>query len=497
MRNTIRRLSCAVVMALPFLATPALAEQKGPVFAQTNKIALLHPLQVPAGGRETRAVKRQIFDALVVQGDDLQAQPQLAKSWVVEDELRWVFTLREGVTFHNGEPFNAEVVKYNFDRLLAEDATASFSSQYKTLLDSVEVTGEYEITLVTKKPAPTLLTVLAFTEIVPKALIEEIGDDAFAEAPVGTGPFTFVSREGSTVVLARNEGYWGGAPAAEGVTFVTIPEVASRIAALKVGEVHAADQIPPDQLAGLTGDVAPMTASGTRIYFVAMNVNEPPFDQVEVRRAVAAAIDRALIAEALYGGMARPLNQPAFPEMLGYQADIKGFSYDPEAAKAVLSTVTTPVKISVRQNDLTLAQAAAGFLTEAGLNVEVVLVEDAAFSDAIDAGTPQAYVSSWGVAEGVLDAIVSRHFYTDRSQSSRFTNYSNPKLDALYLAASSTTDADARAKAHAEIIDILIQDAPWATLVNPTDIYGISTQLEGWSPSPTGLYRLNTAKLAD
>lgn len=473
-----------------------MAETAGPVFAQANKVAQLNPLLVPLGGRETRAIKRQIFDALVVQGPDLQAQPELASSWRIEDDVRWVFTLRDDVSFHNGEKFNAETVKFNFDRILEEGAKTYYTTQYRALLDRVEVTGEYEVTLVTKKPAPTLMTLLAFTELVPKKLVEEIGDEAFAEAPVGTGPFKFASRDGASVVLTRNDDYWGGAPASETVTFVTIPEVSSRIAALKVGEVHAADQIPPDQVATLSGDVSAITASGTRLYFLGMNVEAAPFDNVEVRRAVASSIDRAMISEALYNGMARPLNQMAFPEMLGYQADIEGFTYDPEGAKAVLSQISEPIKISVRQSDLTLAQAANGFLTSAGLNTEIVVVEDAAFSEAINKGATQAYVSSWGLAEGVLDALVARHFETNRSATSRFTNFSNAELDALFAEATSTTDAEARAKAHAAIMKILIDEAPWAPLVNPVDIYGISSALEGWSPEATGLYKINQARLA-
>lgn len=473
----------------------ALAADVRLVVGQADKPALLNPLQVPAGGRETRAIKRQIFDALVVQGNDLQPGPQLAKSWTVSNETEWTFALRDDVKFHNGEPFNAEAAKFNLDMILAPDSKASWHSQLSSVIESVEVSGEYELKLKTFKPAPTLLVMIAFQEIVPPKYYQEVGPDGFEAAPIGTGPYKFVSRDGSTVVLTRNDEYWGGAPVAAELAFRTIPEVSSRIAALKAGEINIADKIPADLSGELTGNVAPIVAPGTRIYFLAMNVNAEPFNNVKVREAVASSIDRDLLVSALYRGQARPLNQPAFPEMFGYQADAKGFTYDLEAAKAVLSGVTTPVKIDVRQADLVLAQAVQGFLTEAGLNAEVQLVEDAAFDDSIQHGNSQAYVSSWGVAEGDLDAILSRHFWSGRAETSSFTNYKSAELDEPFAAARATTDRDERFKLYTNVVDILVRDAPWATLVNPSEIYGVSANLTGWEPQATGIYFLTKATL--
>lgn len=465
------------------------------VVGQADKPALLNPLQVPAGGRETRAIKRQIFDALVVQNNELQPQPQLAASWTVTDETMWTFTLRDDVKFHNGEPFNAEAAKFNLDLILAPDSKASWHSQLSSIIESVEVSGEYELKVKTFKPAPTLLVMIAFQEIVPPKYYQEVGPDGFEAAPIGSGPFEFVSRDGSTVTVKRNESYWGGPAVAAELVFRTIPEVSSRIAALKAGEINIADKVPSDLSGELTGNAKAVIATGTRIYFLAMNVDQAPFDDPEVRRAVAAAVDRDLLVSALYGGNARPLNQPAFPEMFGYQPDAAGFKYDPDLAKAGLAGVTVPVKIDVRQADLVLAQATQGFLSQAGLNAEVQLVEDAAFDESIQAGRSQAYVSSWGVAEGDLDAILSRHFWSGRAATSSYTNYKSEELDRLFAAARATTDRPERARLYAEAIDILVADAPWATLVNPSEIYGVSANLTGWEPQATGIYFLTKATL--
>jgi peptide/nickel transport system substrate-binding protein len=491
MRKFIGVAAAALVGAL--VSPVALAQDSALYIGQAVKPTQFHPLLAPPGGRETRAIKRQIFDALVVQGDDLRVAPQLAESWTVTDDKVWVLKLREDAKFHNGEVFNAETVVFNLNRMLNPDSPAANSSTLRTLVESVVASGEYEVTITTKVPAPTLLTTLAFVEIPPKALIEEIGDEKFAEHPVGTGPFEFVSRDGSTVVLKRNENYWGGAPASAEVTFSTIPELATRIAALKAGEIHIADQIPPDQIGELSGSVAPMTVPGTRLYYLGMNVEVAPFNDVNVRRAVGKAIDRQLLVDSIYGGQARPLKEMAFPEMFGYDADLEGFTYDAAAAKEVLSAITEPVKVSVRQVDLVLAQATVGFLQQAGLKAEVEVVEDAAFGDMTAAGTGQAFVSSWGVAEGDVDAILAPHFWSGRGDKRHFTNYSNPEIDRLFEEGRSTTDAAKREEIYSKALAILVEDAPWAPLVNPSEIYGVSTQVTGWAPSSTGMYRINEA----
>jgi len=488
-------LAACLMVGSGLLAVGAQAADVRLVVGQADKPALLNPLQVPAGGRETRAIKRQIFDALVVQNNELQPQPQLAKSWTVTDDTVWTFTLRDDVKFHNGEPFNAAAAKFNLDMIIAPDSKASWRSQLSSVIASVEVKSEYELVVKTKMPAPTLLVMIAFQEVVPPKYYAEKGPEGFEAAPVGTGPYLFVSRDGSTVNLKRNDAYWGGPAKAAEIVFRTIPEVSSRIAALKAGEITIADKIPSDLAGELTGNAKAVLATGTRIYFLAMNVDKPPFDKVEVRRAVAQAVDRNLLVKALYRDNARPLNQPAFPEMFGYQKDIPGFTFDAAKAKAVLSAVKEPVKIEVRQADLVLAQATQGFLSEAGLKAEVQLVEDAAFSDAIENGRAQSYVSSWGVAEGDLDAILSRHFWSGRAKTSAYTNYKNEKLDGMFIAARGTTDRAARTKLYSQVIDILVQEAPWATLVNPSEVYGVSSNLTGWVPQATGIYFLTEATL--
>lgn len=463
---------------------------------QADKVMNLDPVQPPTGGRETRAVKRQIFDALVVQGRDLVPAPQLAKSWTNPDELTWVFALRDDVTFHDGEKFTAETAKFNIERILDPSNNATWRSQLGSLVAEVSVRSEYELVIRTPAPAPTLLTVLAFQEIVPQKYLEKVGPQEFNNKPIGTGPFKFVSRSEDRVILERNDDYWGGKPKVKQLAFQTIPDVAARIAALQAGEVNIADKIPTDLADTLAGPVKAVSASGTRIYFLAMNVNAAPFKDVKVRQAVGAAVNVDELAKNLYKGRALGLNQPAFPQMFGHQEKAAGFTYDPQAASATLKAVTTPIKIDVKQTDLTLAQAVVGQLQAAGLTIKLQTLEDEAFDQAIDNGRSQAYLSSWGVAEGDLDAILSRHFWSERGDDSRFSNYTSAPLDALIVHARGTADKGTRMTDYAQVIDQLVRDAPWRPLVTPDELYGVSSSLQGWEPSATGIYHLTEAHLA-
>ncbi len=465
------------------------------VIGVSAEIMSLDPGLVPAGGRETIAVRDSIFDTLVTQGDDLRPKPRLATSWSNPDPRTWIFKLRNDVKFTNGEPFNADVAKYNVERVLDPKLKLSYYSQLSAIVSDVKAPDETTLEITTKGAAPGLLTILDYVQIVPEQYMEKEGDVKFNTAPVGSGPFKFVKRADDQVYLTRNDGYWGGKPKLKTVVFQTVTEASARVAALQAGSINVANEIPSDLAKTLTGTTRTETVPGTRIFFLGMNVHAKPFDDPRVRQGVAEAIDAQSIGKDLYNGKAQPLNQYAFPALLGYQKDIAGISRDPAAAKAALSNAGTPVVIDVTQADSTLAQAVLGQLQAAGLNVRLQTVEDSAFDTKAETGHSQAYLSSWGVAEGDLDALIIRHFWSGRDAQSKYTNYENPALDALIKKEQATVDPAARQKIFASVMQTLITDAPWAPIVTPNEIYGVTSGVTGWTPSPIGLYHLLNAQV--
>lgn len=458
------------------------------VIAQSSDILTMDPHM--HRNRPTQNVIHTVFESLVNQDTDLNPVPELATEWEQVDDLTWRFQLREDVTFHNGEAFDAEDVKFSIERILDPEQASPRASMLE-VIESVEVEDEHTVLITTANPAPTLLSGLAVNEIVPSEYVEEVGDEEFAASPVGTGPFTFgdwVPNE--SVTLEANEDYWDGAPSVDTLVFRPIPEVSSRMAALQSGDVHIAAEIPPDLSGQLGGETEAVSVPGTRIFFLAMNVTEAPFDQQEVRVAANQAVDKETLVSALYEDRARALNQPAFPEMVGYTEDVQGYEFDLDAASQALESVSDTVQIDSTEATRMLAEAVAGQLQAAGLNAEVNVLEEQAFVEGVESGASTAYISSWGVAEGDADVIFARHFWSPSRESAVYTGYSNPDLDELIVAARSTTDQAQREQLYAEAMQIVMDDAPWVPLVNPEEIYGVSTQVEGWEPSPIGRFNV-------
>ena len=200
--------------------------------------------------REAATIVDNIFDTLVLRDKEMKLVPGLAVSWKALDDVTWQFKLREGVKFHNGEPFNAQAVKFTIDRVLDPKAKAPTISYIRTI-DHVTVVDDYTVNVVTKKPDPLVPTRMSRypTYIVPPAYIAKVGKDAFAQKPVGTGPYKFGEwvRDDHITLLANQE-YWRGAPVVKKVTWRPIPESASRVAALMAGEVDIIDTLPVDQI---------------------------------------------------------------------------------------------------------------------------------------------------------------------------------------------------------------------------------------------------------
>ncbi|SCK31243.1 ABC transporter substrate-binding protein [Streptomyces sp. WMMB 322] len=447
--------------------------------------------------RTNQAVIRNVFNALVGQDGDLKPVPELAASWKQTDSRTWKFTLRKGVTFHNGEKFDADAVKYSLERVL-DEKQGSPRADMLSVISGIRVEDPQHVEIRTKEPAPTLLAGLSVNEIVPPGYVEKVGDKKFAAKPVGTGPFTFKDwQPNERITLEANRKYWDGAPEVGRVVFRPVPEVSARIAALKSGDADIAAEIPPDQAKELTGDVKAAKADGTRIFYLAMNVTEKPFDDRGNRVAVNRAVDREALVTSLYQGNARPLDQPAFPEMKGYDEDFKGVGHDAAAAKKELADASgTPVRIDAVEADKTLAQAVAGQLEKAGLKASVRVLEEQAFAKRIESGASQAHLSSWGVAEGDADVIFARHFWSPAREDAVYTAYEDKELDGLIKQAREEADQEKREQIYADATKIVMRDAPWAPLLNPQEIYGVSERVQGFTPSSIGRFEVAKTTLA-
>lgn len=290
---------------------------------------------------------RTIFDSLVVQDENNEIQPWLATEWEVsEDGKSYTFKLREDVTFHDGTPFNAEAVKYSFDRIINPETKALNSTALLAPYESAEVLDEFTVKLNLSTPSASFLSNLsqAMLGIVSPTAAEKQGEQ-FGKSPVGTGPFKFVSwTENAEIVVEKNEDYnWApayvenqGAPYLDTLTFKIIPEEATRIGSVQSGQVLAAESVPPQNMAALESDPNnQLLKANTRglPYTLFFNQREEPWNDVNVRRAVLQAVDVDAIVETLYMGTYDRAWSPLSPGILGYDESLEN-SWEVDIAAA-------------------------------------------------------------------------------------------------------------------------------------------------------------------
>ena len=274
-------------------------------------------------------ILRNVYDALVAADDDLQQTGALATSWTFVPPRSWDFTLREGVTFHNGDPLTAEDVKFSYDRI-KDEANASPMAAFIEDIESVEVMDPQTVRITTVTPSAILPERTKQISIVPKSVVEELGNEAFGRAPVGTGPYKLVEwRPNEQATLVANDDYWGGAPPIPNLVLLPIPEPATRVASLQTDQVDLIWDIPPSFLGQLETDtnIKVVNKPESRTAEVILNTNQEdgfePFKDRRVRDAMAMAIDYDSIIANLFEGLAERNCNPVPPIFFGYDASIE------------------------------------------------------------------------------------------------------------------------------------------------------------------------------
>ncbi len=305
----------------------------------------LDPNVVP--GAVDYRVMRALYDSLVVQMPDQSIKPWLATEWTVSpDGKSYTFKLREDVKFHDGTPFNAAAVKYNFDRIVNPATKSRFAVTLIGPYESSEVIDDYTVKVNLKSPYSAFLSSLsqAFLGIVSPAAAEK-DKEQLTKHPVGTGPFAFAGwTENAAIRLEKNPDYKWGPPIAEHagparidkLTFKIIPEEATRIGSVQSGQVSAVETVPPQNLVSLKGDpnVNLLQAESTGIpYTLMLNQQHPPWNELKARKAVQLAIDFDAIVKTLYLGTYPRAWSPLSPSMLGYNASLEQ-AVKPDIAKA-------------------------------------------------------------------------------------------------------------------------------------------------------------------
>lgn len=464
---------CFVFVALLFGAlSTTYAQQEGGILevAVVNEPTSLDP--ITTNNVPSSVIFMQIHDALVTYDENLDIIGQLATDWTVSDDgLSYTFNLREGVTFHNGEPFTSEDVKYAFETAQDPQNQSQWLGRFE-LISSVETPDEHTVVINLHEANAAFIDQIIYFGIPSKVAHEELGAEAYATNPVGTGPFRFVSWErGNEVVVERNEDYWLTRPNLDGATFRAIPERSVATIELESGGVDLVQNIVATDVIRLQDneDINIDLTSTLSYYYLAFNTTSGPLADARVRQALLYAIPMTDIVDSIFQGVGAERaytsfapNNPAYdPELI---ADFP--EYNPERAMELLAeagypdgfstTLYTPTDSARRQ----LGELIQAALSLVGVQVEVQSVEFGTLLPLTYTGEAPMWILGW--TSGIDPNNYSYDLFhsdpeawEDDAVTFNTARYSNPRVDELLEEARVLTNMEERLPLYREIARIV------------------------------------------
>ncbi|HZS33506.1 MAG TPA: ABC transporter substrate-binding protein [Methylomirabilota bacterium] len=429
------------------------------------------------------SVLRHVYDPLVEVTNDSKFVPALAESWSAVNDTTWRFTLRKNVKFHDGTPFTADSVVFTLRRV--RDNTKLIKAFVYQDIADVRKDGDHAVTVTTKRPFGSLPAHLTMLGILPAGAAGN--EEAFFQKPIGTGPFRFVRwTHGEQIALTANDGYWRrGIPRVERVTFRFIPELSTRVAALRAGELHVIDRVWPDTVQVLKGTpgVRVLDTPAVEAQRWIFQLAKDPVKDPRVRHAISLAIDRNVIIKDLLLGYAQPVVSPIPPGLIGH-TNLGQKPYDPERARQILKqagyqhlTLDFVLMKDLYPKQLEIVQAVAAMLADVGITVNIKNLEIATARELRTAGNYDMFFSGWAHMPHDPDWYLGQWF--TKAGAEKLTRYDNPKVEEL-IAAGRVPDPKVRQQRYEEIERILWEDEPEIWPYYSVAIYAISDRLQNF-----------------
>jgi ABC-type transport system substrate-binding protein len=507
-------ISCALVLI--FAAAPAFPGPAGPVRGGTRTIARPVDAVSLEPHFETTApgawIYQLVLEPLVSTGPDMRVQPRLATAWRVMSPTRIRFTLRRGVRFHDGTPFNAAAVKFTFDRAFDARNPGRWAS-FAVPIKGAEFVDEYTVDIVASEPYGPLLASIAmvYGGIVSPTAVQRMGAE-FSRRPVGTGLFKFEEwRTNDRISVVRNDDYWGEKAHLDRMVFRVIPEESARMIALRTGEVDMVLVPAPAQMAAFARDsnFTVASATGLRVVFIGMNLTRPPLSDVRVRRALVMAANRKAILDNIIEGAGGPSDGILAPGVFGYK-DMNLdtlYPYDPTRARALLQEVGfRPGPDGIMQREgiplvLTLISARGRYLKDAeiseayqaqlrqiGVRLDISFLEWATVFTTVRAATLDYHLFTLGWVTTTADADYSLlpMFRSDQAppQGWNTWRYFNPAFDRLVDQARTSLNARERQDIYTRAQDMIARDIMFVPFYVTKEIAVMRSHVKGFVPHP-------------
>lgn len=472
-----------------------------------------------------------LFDALIRLDESLQPVPELAESWETsEDGLTWTLNLRQDVTWHDGTPFTADDVAFTVYSILAPTTQTQYRGNYANLVGFEELTNPdapaspddldqapvvvvdpHTVEFHLAEPFAPFLVQSLHLPIAPKHLLEgvDVNTADFNAAPIGTGAWKFVDwQRDNRMVLAANEDYYGGAPALKELVLRVIPDETVLLQELRTGGIEFMERVPREAVADLQSDAEFSVALVDNIgcSFISFNTTHPVLGDKAVRQAIGYALDMDTFIEAILLGLALPATGLYPPYTWMYEPDVRVYSYDPAQAEQILdeagwvkddagfrSRDGVPLAFTMstflgHEAGEQLLAAAKEWLAAVGIDMNIEIIELAAWIDTLVNSTFEATMSNWdGGADPDDYGFGMYHSEGGRNRAL----YRNPDIDVVLEAGRQSLSEEDRIAAYSAFQKIAAEDVPYLPVYHYQHIYAYRSPFEGFvpSPMPADIYR--------
>ncbi|HTW29866.1 MAG TPA: ABC transporter substrate-binding protein [Acetobacteraceae bacterium] len=477
------------VLLLLAVATPALAQKSADTLRVSWRDAVPDVDPYYNSLRTGLVLAHQAWDTLIYRDPaTFELRPQLATSWKYVNDTALEFTLRQGVTFQDGSPFSADDVVYTIETAL-HDPRVSVPTNFAFLQGAEKIDADH-VRIRLKRVFPAALEYLAMVvPILPKGYRERVGAAAYAQAPIGTGPYRITRVDGTREIdLERYDGYFNGPKGRPAIRRIVIREVAdanAELADLLGGRADWIWMLNPDALTTIDShpELRALTQESMRIGYLSLDAAgrsgpDDPMKQLKVRQAIWQAIDRAAFVRQVVGDGARVLYAPCYPSQFGCdEAAAVRYPYDPAKARQLLADAGYPDGFKTELVSYILPQwskAIAGYLQAIGIDARIVQLPTGQAVRRAEAGQAPLWLGSWGsYSINDVSAIFPYFFGGGPDDYAR-----DPELEKLVQAGDATTDPDRRRLAYSQAIHRITAQAYWLPLNTNVTTYAMVQDLD-------------------
>ena len=442
-----------------------------------------------------------VFNGLIRFDSKSNVSPDLCQRWEVPNNKTYIFYLKKGVKFHNGEELKASDVKYTFESIMDPRFKSPLSGSF-TFLRQIKIIDDYTIEFQLNDSYAPFLDSMS-VGIVPKKYGEKLGE-SFGENPIGTGPFKINKiLPDESIILEANESYFEGKPKIKKIIFKTVKDETVRILGTEKGEINFLENaFSPDSIERFRDNpnLKTVEGEGTDYYYIGLNLKDPILKNKKVREAIAYAIDRDDIIKNLERGTAKKATGILLSTHWAYEGDVREYTFDPEKAKKLLDEAgfkdpdrggpktrfKLVYKTTHEERSRKFGEVLQELLRKVGITLEIKMYEWGTFYDDIKNGNFQIYRLKW---VGVTDPDQYYEVFNSKNYPPNGKNrgfYSNPEIDRLAELGRKTLDTGERKKIYSQIQKIIAEDLPYISLWHSDNIAVMSKGLEGFVLYPRG-----------